>query len=60
MEATTVLEQVVELPKMLRNILETLMKDNNIRSWSLYSDVGTTLKIRFEQADIAGKAASRT
>ena len=60
MEATAVLEPVVELPKMLRNILQTLLKDNNIRSWSLYSDVDTTLKIRFEQADIAGTALSRT
>ena len=54
MEAATGTKPGVELPQPLQTLLAVLMRENSIRSWSLYSEyIGTTLKIRFDTAAIA-------
>ena len=43
------------MPKSLINILDTLLDNNGIRSWQIYSEkVGVTLKIRFNECNSTG------
>ena len=49
MAATTGKEPSVELPKQLQDMLEVFLRDNCVRSWSVYSEhIGSTIKIRLQ------------
>ena len=58
MEAVTGIKPATGMPKQLENVLEMLLRDNSLLSWSLYSEKsGSALKIRFREEDIVGHAS---
>lgn len=49
------------IPKNLKNILDMLVVNNDLRSWQVYSEpTGVTLKIRFDEAKNGGQATQST